>query len=98
MREHQSRDRSYDAGIHETGNDDEDKREENGRTKLFRYHVVSLDRANENEDDVDELDADEGHNEPTDAVDDEIPAQNYSRWSRTVFHSSQRQRNQRDDD
>jgi len=95
----QLRDRSHDPRIDQSRHHDQHEREENSGTKLFPYHDIFLllDRVNQDENDIDELDADEGDNEPADAVDDEIAAEDYSRRRRTVFHSSQRERNQSDD-
>src|ERR1700684_4562639 len=48
--------------------------------------------------DVDSLDADEGNDHATEAVDKKIARQNRGCTDRTVFHAAQRERNQRDDD
>src|SRR5271154_1997954 len=48
--------------------------------------------------DVDGLDADERNNHAAETVDEKIAGQNRGRADRTILHTAQRERNQRDDD
>src|ERR1700680_1895263 len=59
---------------------------------------ASLNCADEYENDIDELEADEGDDDAADAVDDQISAQYDPRWCRPILHTAQRERNQSDDD
>lgn len=50
------------------------------------------------QDQVDQLDADEGHDQSADAVDQQVAAQDGGRTERPVGYALQGQRNQRNDD
>src|SRR5688572_25778501 len=47
---------------------------------------------------IDQLDAGEGRDEPSEAVDEQIPAQDHDGGRGPELHTPQRQRDQRDDD
>ena len=49
-------------------------------------------------DQIDQLDADERHDDAAHAVDEQIALQDLRRAERAVFHAAQRERDQQDDD
>ena len=46
------------------------------------------------DDEIDELDPDERHDEPAEAVDEQVPPQDVARAARAELHAAQRQRNE----
>src|SRR5262245_49729559 len=65
---------------------------------MFFIGILPLDEAEGREQHVDELDADERSNEPSDAVDEQVVAQEFAGAFGAVFHTADGERNQQDDD
>src|SRR5262249_49179426 len=59
---------------------------------------ISLGQMKRSDDQIDQFDADKGHDEATKAVDEQVALQNGKRTHRFVSHAAQRQRDERDND
>src|SRR6516164_5172566 len=68
------------------------------RTTRATEGTISPDSGNELNDQVDQLDADERHDDSAQAIDPDIAAQHRGSTRRPIAHPAQRQRNQRHDD
>ncbi len=82
--------------IGEAGEDGEEDRQDDGGAKMD-WSMVSH-QIEGGDDEVDQLDADERHDEPAEAVDEEVAAKQRGRADRAIGDAAQRQRDQRDDD
>src|SRR6516162_6070909 len=71
-------------------------RSQPGRRFIFRSPLAKP--WDELDDEVDGLDSDERDDQPADAVDPQVPAEQRRGGGRPVANAAQRERNQRDDD
>ena len=92
------RDAKDDERIKAAANDGENQRGHDRAANFRKEFFHKLNEVEGGDDEIDDLDADERHDDAAEAVDEQVALQNRERADGPEFHAAQRQRNQRDDD